>query len=250
MRRRVHLVDADPDLAEELDARRLALARHHLVVDVESVDTGRWTPKADEFGAVGGLGLIVVEGLAIRQISLGHRAAAELLGPGDLLRPWDDDGEHAAYPFSSSFRVIEPLTLAVLGPEAIRVLMHFPEVVARLVGRVMRRSRRVVGHLVIAQLTSVDTRLHVALWHLADRFGKVRPDGVIVPLPLTHEMLGLIVGARRPSVTAAMGRLVGRGIVETLPDGGWLLLGDPPQGLAANGELAVLRGGAASGAVL
>jgi CRP/FNR family cyclic AMP-dependent transcriptional regulator len=229
MPRRVHLLDLDPDLAEGMDGDRERLAHRHLVARLERVSAGRWTPQVNQFGAMDGLGLLVVEGVAIRQLSLAHRAAAELLGPGDIMRPWEDDGEHAAYPFASAFRVIEPLSLAVLDQDVTRTLVHFPEVVSRLMGRVMTRSRRVAGYLVIAQIPSVDTRLHVALWHMADRFGRVRTDGVVVPLQLTHEMLGLIVGARRPSVTAAMGRLVERGLVRPLETAGWLLLGEPPQ---------------------
>ena len=38
-----------------------------------------------------------------------------------------------------------------------------------------------------------------------------------------------MVGARRPSVTTALGQLIARGEVERRPDGGWLLLGDPPE---------------------
>jgi CRP/FNR family transcriptional regulator, cyclic AMP receptor protein len=222
MARHVHLLDLDPDLAEDLDEEREALARRHLIVRFCRVEAGTWTPGADEFGVYGGLGLLITDGLALRRVSLGRRAAAELLGVGDVLRPWEDDGEHAAYP------VVEPLSVAVLDERVMLRLMHFPEIVSRLMGRIMTRSRRVVGHLVIAQLSSVDVRLHVALWHMADRFGRVRPDGVVVPLHLTHEMLGQIVGARRPSVTAAMGRLADRGLVEPQRGGGWLLKGEPP----------------------
>ena len=233
MPHRARLLDLDPDLGERLDGRREALARQHLVVRLERVDPGEWVPEANAFGAQGGFGLLVAAGLAVRSVSLGHRAAAELLGPCDIMRPWEDDGEHAAYPFASAFRVVAPLEFAVLDASVTQRLMHFPEIVDRLVSRVMARSRRVIGHLVIAQLTSVDTRLHVALWHMADRFGRVRPDGVIVPLNLTHEVLGLIVGARRPSVTAALGRLVDAGLVEVAPGHGWVLHGEPPARLGA-----------------
>ena len=228
MARHVHLLDVDPDLGDGLGGEREALARRHLVVRVETVPPGPWAPDAGAFGGTGGLGLLLTRGLAWRRVTLGHRSAAELLGPGDVLRPWEDDGEHAAYPFSASFRVLEPLTLAVLDQALTTRLMHFPEIVSHLMGRVMARSRRVVGHLVIAQLPSVDTRLHIALWHLADRFGKVRPDGIVLPLRLTHETLGLIIGARRPSVTSAVGRLVDRGLIEPLAEGGWVLKGHAP----------------------
>lgn len=229
---KAHLLDLDLDLAEGLDAPREALAREHLVVRVERVAEGVWTPEQDAFGALGGLGLIIVGGLAARRVSLGHRAAAELLGPGDLLRPWEDDGEHAEYPFSMSFRVVDELSLAVVDAPTTAHLMHFPEIVSQLMGRVMARSRRVVGHLVIAQLTSVEERLLIALWHMADRFGRVRPDGVLVPLRLTHETLGLVIGARRPSVTSAIGRLVARGVIEPQPGNAWLLTGEAPAMLA------------------
>jgi hypothetical protein len=38
-----------------------------------------------------------------------------------------------------------------------------------------------------------------------------------------------MVGARRPSVTTALGQLISRGEIERRPDGGWLLRGEPPE---------------------
>ena len=38
-----------------------------------------------------------------------------------------------------------------------------------------------------------------------------------------------MVGARRPSVTTALGQLSARGAIERRPDGGWILRGDPPE---------------------
>jgi hypothetical protein len=52
---------------------------------------------------------------------------------------------------------------------------------------------------------------------------------VVVSLRLPHRTLAGMVGARRPSVTTALGQLIARGEVERRPDGGWLLLGEPPQ---------------------
>ena len=48
-------------------------------------------------------------------------------------------------------------------------------------------------------------------------------------LRLPHRTLAGMVGARRPSVTTALGQLIARGEVERRPDGGWLLLGEPPE---------------------
>jgi CRP/FNR family transcriptional regulator, cyclic AMP receptor protein len=52
--------------------------------------------------------------------------------------------------------------------------------------------------------------------------------GAHVPLRLSHEVLAEIVGARRPSVSVALGRLRKRGAVVRLPDRSWLLPGPPP----------------------
>jgi hypothetical protein len=61
------------------------------------------------------------------------------------------------------------------------------------------------------------------LRHLGDRWGHVTREGTVVPLPLSHEILGQLVGARRPTVTIAVRALVASGIIQRRPDGSWLL---------------------------
>jgi CRP-like cAMP-binding protein len=234
--RHASLLDLDPDLGADLDDGRREAARRHLAVRLARVEKGEWRPEADAFGAQGGVGLFVVDGFAVRRVQLAHRAAAELLGPGEILRPWQDDGEHAHYPFAATFQILRPLTLAVLD-RSFRVRVGaVPEVVGALFARVTERARLLAGNLVVAQLPSVEDRVLVVLWHLADRFGRVRRDGVLLPVNLSHEIIGTIVGARRPSVTSAVGRLTARGLVARDP-AGWLLLGDPPR------EIRALHGG-------
>ena len=88
----------------------------------------------------------------------------------------------------------------------------------------------------IAHLKRIDDRLLALLWCLAERWGRVSPDGVVVALRLPHRTLGSLVGARRPSVPTALGQLMARGEVERRPDGGWLLLGNPPEPRSQTGE--------------
>jgi DNA-binding transcriptional ArsR family regulator len=66
---------------------------------------------------------------------------------------------------------------------------------------------------------------------MADRWGKVTPEGVHVPLKLTHQLLGRVIGAQRPSVTTALKQLMEDGLVSRREDGTWLLHGDPPDTL-------------------
>src|SRR3712207_8717441 len=45
------------------------------------------------------------------------------------------------------------------------------------------------------------------------RFGRIVPDGVVIPLQLSHQMIGQLVGAQRPTVTLALGKLAAAGDV-------------------------------------
>ena len=78
-------------------------------------------------------------------------------------------------------------------------------------------------HAAIAQLGRVDLRVLALLWHLADRWGTVTPDGVVLPLRLTHALLGRLVGAQRPTVTLALAQLGGAGDVSRREDGAFVL---------------------------
>ncbi len=52
-------------------------------------------------------------------------------------------------------------------------------------------------------------------------------------VPLTHELLAAVIGARRPSVTVALRRLSEQERVRATPRSRWLLLGQPPSELRA-----------------
>ena len=104
-----------------------------------------------------------------------------------------------------------------------------PLELAALLDRAARRAERLVVLQAIAHLTRVDDRLLALLWCLAERWGRVSPEGVLVSLRLSHRTLAAMVGARRPSVTTALGQLMARGEVERRADGEWILLGSPPE---------------------
>jgi CRP/FNR family transcriptional regulator, cyclic AMP receptor protein len=122
--------------------------------------------------------------------------------------------------------VLSTVTLAVLDRRFAAEAARYPEITASLFDRLGERSLRLATTQAISQLTRVDRRLKALFWHLAERWGRVSGDGVVVPLALTHRILGQLVGARRPT------------------DGSWLLRGDPPdaQTLARRPTAAELRG--------
>ena len=124
--------------------------------------------------------------------------------------------------------MLSPLTVAVLDRRFAAEMTRYPEITASLFDRLSERSLRLATTQAISQLTRVDRRLKALFWHLAERWGRVSGDGVIVPLALTHRILGQLVGARRPTVSTALSELAERGELTRRPDGSWLLRGDPP----------------------
>src|SRR5256714_3911404 len=228
----IRLLEAQPDLAEGLSPEDEADARRHVVAVLEDVPAGSWEPTADFALDPAFIGLLVIDGTLSRDVELGGRRCSELLGPGDLLRPWDyDEGDANSVPTESAWTVLEPARLAVLDGRFARVACRYPELMAKLIGRTLRRSRWLSILLTISSMPRVDARVQALLWHLADRWGRVTLDGVVVPVRLTHEMIGRLVGAHRPSVTTALSQLGRSGRIARIPPG-WLLRGDPPSAAA------------------
>jgi CRP/FNR family cyclic AMP-dependent transcriptional regulator len=229
---RISLLDIDPDLAEGLAPEALAVARRHAVARTHTIDPGPWSP--DEFGEIDqhpSIGFYVVDGLLTREVHFAGRATAELLGAGDLIRPWAQDANLSNLPLECRWQVLERARIAVLDSHVTTVIGRFPPIVDALVGRMAERSRALAFQLALSQITRVEARLVVVLWHLGERWGRVRTDGVLLGVRLTHETLAKLVGARRPSVTTAMTALSRRGWIERTDDG-WLLHGDAAEQIA------------------
>lgn len=227
----IRVVDALPELVRSLDGERAELARRHALATLEVLTPGTWQPDVEIQHAPGHLGLLVVDGLLTRDVTLGGTVATEIVGRGDILRPADHDGESAPVPFGVRWTVLEPTRLAILDRQFSGVIAHWPETIEVLMRMAIRRTHSLALHLAVSHLRRVETRLLVVLWHLADRWGHVEPEGVRVPLRLTHQTLGRLVGAQRPSVTTALRQLAEVGRVVRTDDGGWLLRGQPPDTL-------------------
>lgn len=175
----------------------------------------------------GGIGMLVLQGFLIRRVGVGGRFCAELLGDGDLLRPWQRDDVQTGLGDRANWRVLEPTRLAVLDARVAGRLARYPELIEALVVRGLDRARELALNMAIVQHPRVDVRLLMLFWHLGTRWGRVGQDGIYLPLRLTHAVLGELVAARRPTVTRALSELAERGLVR-LVDEVWLLSGDPP----------------------
>ena len=218
----VDVVEALPELHDALPLERRIAARRTLRARVMHLRRGRWDALADADHVADGAGFLVLDGALIRCVTAAHRTSGELLGPGDVLRPCHDpffDDEQ----FSVYYRAISDVRLALIDGRVTRAAALVPELVPALVTTMTRRSGSLSRQLVIVQSQSVETRILVTLNYLAERWGIMTRDGIVLPEFLSHGTLALLLGARRPSVTSAMVRLTGRGEVERRPDGRWLI---------------------------
>jgi CRP/FNR family transcriptional regulator, cyclic AMP receptor protein len=221
------VLDEDPDLYEVVPAERVTPARRASAAAVRAVSTGSWMAAEHADLARGGFGLLVLEGVLIRRVGVDGRFGAELLAQGDLLRPWQHDGERDVMPFETAWRVVAPARLAVLDLEWATRVAPYPQIGAELAGRALERSLRLATLMAIVQQPKLEQRLWMLFWELAQRHGKVHVDGVHVELPLTHEVISHLAAARRPSVSASLTKLAARGVIRR-EGRGWVITGEPP----------------------
>jgi CRP/FNR family cyclic AMP-dependent transcriptional regulator len=219
--RAASLFDIDPELGELLDARQLAEARSRAIVPVIDLAAGAWSPAALQHASARPFGVMVVDGLVLRELLLAGSTATEMLGPCDIVghSPADD----ALLPTEARWSVPDAARVAVLDDRLLAILRTWPGVGRILLDRAARRELRLATHRAIAQLPRVDQRLLAFFGHLAERWGRIAPHGVIIPLHLTHETLGRLIGARRPTVSLALKDLASSSLLERRNDASWLL---------------------------
>ena len=201
-----YLLDADPDLAQEFDLRMRVVARQVATVAVFEIPLGEHAPSEWLAPRVGGLGLLLLDGIVAVEVQVGDRTATELTGAGDLLQApsatGDDLLEHA-----ETWHVLVPARVAALDAAFADRVRQWPQIALALLRRAGKRAEDLDVQRAVACQPRLEVRLALMLWHLAARWGKVELGGIRLSLPLTHRLLGQLVGAERPSVSHALARL-------------------------------------------
>jgi CRP/FNR family cyclic AMP-dependent transcriptional regulator len=149
------------------------------------------------------------------------------------MSPWLGMAGDFAPTCTVTARVLTKLQVAWLESDFALRTGRWPAIQARLMRRLLARSRRLSMQSAINSLPRIDERVELTLWQLAYRFGHMSRAGVKLHLPLTHSQLAEMVGAQRPSVSTAMTRLRSRGRIVGNSRHQWLLSGSPPPQLAA-----------------
>jgi CRP/FNR family cyclic AMP-dependent transcriptional regulator len=227
IRHTASLIDVDPELGQFLDAERLAEARSTVIVQLRHIRKGPWNTGRLAVADACHIGLLVVDGVLTREVLTSDIVSTELLGTGELLRPWSLIDGADLLRAQVRWSVIADARVAVLNRRIALQLARYPEIYSVLIERLNARAQRLAVAQAISQLNRVDERLLALFWHLAERWGRVTPRGVHLALTLSHRMLSQLIGARRPTVSTALGELGRRGEVARLGDGSWLLTGRP-----------------------
>lgn len=135
-----------------------------------------------------------------------------MLEEGDVIvRPTDDWA--AVGPRVRCFAIEEAL-MHLVDRARLEAWMHDPALAANLVRVLSAQIADRELAVAIALEPRVERRLLLKLRQLAERWGRVTPDGIRLDLRLTHQELANMVGAVRESVTIALGRLASAGEIE------------------------------------
>jgi CRP/FNR family cyclic AMP-dependent transcriptional regulator len=229
----VALLAADPSFAAAIPAADLPLASRVLCVPRLYLPGGDWPPPDRASWPAPTTGLMLLEGLVVRHVALGGRVSAQLLGPGDVLDPWTRAAD--LLPCGVRWSAHESATAAVLDGRFATAARRWPGLSAVVHERLAAAAARLGTHLAICQLPRVEERVLALLWHLAERFGRVASGGVVLPLRLTHRLVGELAGAQRPTVTLAFAALQEDGRVTRREDGSLLLAAGSYAGLGPGG---------------
>ena len=149
--------------------------------------------------------LVVEEGLVLLssvRTGSSRRMAVTLAGSGEvLLSPTAD--EHLEALEDSWLTVVTPAALA-----ALLGVVGASALVVDALAEALRERQETIGNF--ASVRHVE-RVREKLLQLARAHGKVVPGGVRLDLPLTHELVGEMVGSARETVTWAFAQLAREG---------------------------------------
>jgi hypothetical protein len=219
----VSLLEFEPELERLLAGEQLDEAGR-FVLPVGTVGSGvdvlAKLRDTDAFGAT------VLDGLLLHGTQIGKRPALRLLEPGDVL-PFTRSPP--AVPLATaSIRAATWSRIVLLDSHFLIATQRWPQLAALVYRRSIESSKRLATQLAISQLSRVDHRVMALMWLLADTWGHVTSSGIRLRLSLTHDALGELIGAQRPTVTIALKELAAQGSL-IRQDDGWLILDPPPE---------------------
>lgn len=232
----VRLLEVDPELGERLTGDELREARQHALLASIALGPGRWElDRLREDDAVRGEvhGLLMLSGVLMAEVSIAGQSCMRLVVPREIVLL--DELDIAALPTGWGMVVPRYARLVVLDDRLLVIAQHWPRLLSAILKRAGQHTQHGLLQQAISQLPRVEHRLLALLWSIAEWQGVVRPDGVWVPMTLTHETLAQMVGARRPTVSLGLRALAEQGMLRAEKDG-WLIAADSVQLLSPSSQ--------------
>jgi CRP/FNR family transcriptional regulator, cyclic AMP receptor protein len=130
--------------------------------------------------------------------------------------------------------------VAVLDDRVLAAMREWPRMISRLFAIVMGQLERADINAAIGRLERVEDRLLGFFWLLADRWGRRGQHGIAIEQRLTHEAIGHLIGARRPTVSLGLRALADEGTLVRSPEGTWRLASASLERLTAAQETPAL----------
>ncbi len=202
-------------LSDRPAAERLPLVTCHELgpgqLDSQSLLGGEQTP----------FGVLIVSGALCRNTALGRHSSCHLFGPGAIIRPRDQSA--SSLPWEAGLACVTDCTVAVLDPDFRVYMARWPALAEHVQHQLALELEASLCQSAWTGLSRVDDRILALFWHLADVWGKVRPEGVLIALPLTHRLIGHLVAAERATISLALSRLAAKQLLVKIGPQTWLL---------------------------
>ena len=146
---------------------------------------------------------------AVREHGDGRQIALATFGPGDIfgeLAMFDDERR------SATVEVTDPLeTLAILGPDMRRLMLHRPALAVALAASLARRLRTTNERLASQSFQTVQSRVASVIAQLVEQARAEGGPQADVPITATQAELAMLAGSSRSRLPGSWQRSSGQG---------------------------------------
>lgn len=218
----VSLLHVWPDIADKLAPEERGVAKRSLLAPLlrardEDLAAALAVEPGDAFD------FVLVDGIVLKETTLASTSALELLGAGDVLAPPLSATRQLQFRAVSRYLALGDVSIARLGVRFTRIAARWPQVSEFLHGQIAEQAHRASEHLAMLHLPRAEDRILALFAELGERFGRVSPEGILIDLPLNHQLIGQLIACRRPTATLALQHLHDQDLLTRLAENSWKL---------------------------
>jgi CRP-like cAMP-binding protein len=222
----VSLIAAWPELLAAVPVAERPLAERVLTAPLVRVSAGGDLSELQAPGPQAPAGLLILAGVVLKETRIVGRAAFEVFAEGDVLVARASAAREADSGAVSRYVAHGEVDLVALDGRFREAARRWPGLSDALHETLARQAHRSSMQLAVLHLPRAEDRIVAVLADLGERLGRMTAEGIVFDLKLTHELLGGLAGARRPTVSLGLQRLAADGLVVTDDGRRWLIARD------------------------